>query len=283
MSNSVDSLLAILKSGAPWVALTGAGVSAASGIPTYRDDSGTWLGSQPIQHDEFITDAGKRTRYWSRSVLGWPRVSAATPNTAHKALADLEGLGALSGIITQNVDRLHQQAGSQRVIDLHGRLDLVRCLQCSLVEKRDTVQQWLEAHNAIPQHDVLTIRPDGDADLPECFLSNFKPPHCQACNGTVMPEVVFFGGTVPSSTVQASYELIDESAGMIVLGSSLSVYSGLRFCRYAVGKGKPLIILNQGHTRADDLCQQKFDIEPFSLLAQCTKQMVHAHQERLNG
>jgi NAD-dependent SIR2 family protein deacetylase len=283
MSNSVDSLLAILKSGAPWVALTGAGVSAASGIPTYRDHSGTWLGSQPIQHDEFVTDADKRRRYWSRSVLGWPRVSAARPNTTHKALADLEGTGVLAGVITQNVDRLHQQAGSQRVIDLHGRLDLVRCLQCSAVESRDTVQRWLESHNAIPQRDVLTIRPDGDADLPEHFLSNFQPPHCQTCNGTMMPEVVFFGGTVPTRTVQACYQLIDESAGMIVLGSSLSVYSGLRFCRYATGKGKPLIILNQGHTRADDICQRKFDVEPFELLAECTQHLAQAHQERLNG
>ena len=283
MSNSVDSLTAILESNTPWVALTGAGVSEASGIPTYRDHSGTWLGSQPIQHDEFVAEETKRKRYWSRSVLGWPRVAAAQPNATHNILAELEQAGVLAGVITQNVDRLHQQAGSQRVIDLHGRLDQVRCLQCTTVETRHTIQQWLETHNEIPEHEALTVRPDGDADLPEHFVSNFQPPHCQDCGGALMPEVVFFGGTVPSSTVEACYELIDESAGMIVLGSSLSVYSGLRFCRYTVSQAKPLVVLNQGQTRADDICQHKFDEAPFELLAQCTQRLSQSHQEPLNG
>lgn len=283
MSDSVDSLTAILEANTPWVALTGAGVSEASGIPTYRDHSGTWLGSQPIQHDEFVTDETKRQRYWSRSVLGWPRVAAAQPNATHRVLVDLEQAGVLAGVITQNVDRLHQLAGSQRVIDLHGRLDLARCLECAAVETRDTIQQWLEAHNAIPEHGALTVRPDGDADLPENFVSDFQSPHCQNCGSPLMPEVVFFGGTVPSSTVEACYQLIDESAGMIVLGSSLSVYSGLRFCRYAVNQAKPLVVLNQGQTRADDICQHKFDEAPFELLAQCTERLSHTHQEPLNG
>ena len=125
MRETVDSLLAILGSHEPWVALTGAGISSASGIPTYRDHKGTWLGSQPIQHDEFISDPSKRQRYWSRSALGWPRVGAAQPNQSHTALVKLEQAGLLSGVITQNVDRLHQRAGLQRVIDLHGRLDRV--------------------------------------------------------------------------------------------------------------------------------------------------------------
>lgn len=283
MSNSVDSLTAILQAYKPWVALTGAGVSEASGIPTYRDHSGTWLGSQPIQHDEFVTDETKRKRYWSRSVLGWPRVAAAQPNATHNTLVDLEQTGVLAGVITQNVDRLHQRAGSQHVIDLHGRLDLVQCLNCAAVETRHSIQQWLEAHNEIPEHGSLTVRPDGDADLPEHFVSNFQSPHCQDCGGALMPEVVFFGGTVPSSTVEACYQLIDESAGIIVLGSSLSVYSGLRFCKYAVSQAKPLVVLNQGQTRADDICQHKFDEAPFELLAQCTQRLSQSHQEHHNG
>ena len=283
MSNSVDSLTEILASKTPWVALTGAGVSEASGIPTYRDHSGNWLGSQPIQHDEFVTDETKRKRYWSRSVLGWPRVAAAQPNATHNTLAGLEQAGVLAGVITQNVDRLHQRAGSQRVIDLHGRLDQVRCLECAAVETRHSIQQWLETHNEIPQLEALTVRPDGDADLPDQFVSNFQSPDCQDCGGALMPEVVFFGGTVPSSTVEACYELIDASAGMIVLGSSLSVYSGLRFCRYTVSQSKPLVVLNQGQTRADDICQYKFDEAPFELLAQCTQRLRRTQQEPING
>ena len=216
-------------------------------------------------------------------MLGWPRVAAAQPNATHTILAELEQAGVLAGVITQNVDRLHQRAGSQRVIDLHGRLDKVRCLQCTAVETRHTIQQWLETHNEIPEHEALTVRPDGDADLPEHFVSNFQSPHCQSCGGALMPEVVFFGGTVPSSTVEACYDLIDESEGMIVLGSSLSVYSGLRFCRYTVSQAKPLVVLNQGQTRADDICQHKFDEAPFELLAQCTQRLSQSHQEPLNG
>ena len=269
MSETVDSLLAILGSHEPWVALTGAGISSASGIPTYRDHKGTWLGSQPIQHDEFISDPSKRQRYWSRSALGWPRVGAAQPNQSHTALVKLEQAGLLSGVITQNVDRLHQRAGLQRVIDLHGRLDRVKCLDCGHITSREGIQRWIETHNALPNTSSLTLRPDGDADLPADYVDDFNVPHCEVCGGVVMPEVVFFGGTVPRPIVDECYEMIDVSQGMLVVGSSLSVYSGLRFCRYAVDQGKPLIILNQGQTRADDICTHKFSEEPFALMAEC--------------
>ena len=269
MSETVDSLLAILGSHEPWVALTGAGISSASGIPTYRDHKGTWLGSQPIQHDEFISDQSKRQRYWSRSALGWPRVSAAQPNESHTALVKLEQAGLLSGVITQNVDRLHQRAGLQRVIDLHGRLDRVKCLDCGHITSREAIQRWIGTHNALPNTSSLTLRPDGDADLPAHYVSDFNVPQCEVCGGVVMPEVVFFGGTVPRPIVDECYRMIDISEGMLVIGSSLSVYSGLRFCRYAVDQGKPLIILNQGQTRADDICAHKFSEEPFTLMAEC--------------
>jgi NAD-dependent SIR2 family protein deacetylase len=283
MSESVDSLLTILESRRPWIALTGAGISSASGIPTYRDHKGTWLGSQPIQHDEFISDASKRQRYWSRSALGWPRVSAAQPNEGHTALVKLEQAGLLAGVITQNVDRLHQRAGSQRVIDLHGRLDRVRCLDCGYVTSREAIQNWIESHNALPDTSSLTLRPDGDADLPAHYVSDFHVPQCRACGGVVMPEVVFFGGTVPSPVVDGCYQMIDAAEGMLVVGSSLSVYSGLRFCRYAVNQGKPLIILNKGQTRADDLCTHKFSHSPFTLMAQCADHFLSQEQETLHG
>lgn len=283
MSESVDSLLTILESRRPWVALTGAGISSASGIPTYRDHKGTWLGSQPIQHDEFISDSSKRQRYWSRSALGWPRVSAAQPNESHTALVKLEQAGLLAGVITQNVDRLHQRAGSQRVIDLHGRLDRVKCLDCSYVTSREAIQNWINNHNALPDTSSLTLRPDGDADLPAHYVSDFHVPHCRACGGVVMPEVVFFGGTVPGPVVDECYQMIDASEGMLVIGSSLSVYSGLRFCRYAVDQGRPLIILNQGQTRADNFCTRKFSDTPFALMAQCADAFLKNEQEPCHG
>jgi len=269
MSKLVDSLLVALTDNAPWVALTGAGISHASGIPTYRDHSGRWLGSQPIQHQDFIDEPAARRRYWSRSVFGWPRVAAALPNATHYALAQLESAGVLSGIITQNVDRLHQKAGSHNVVDLHGRLDQVKCLDCGAMETRQNIQQMLVASNNLPTPETLTLRPDGDADLPSDVIEDFAVPECKHCGGVVMPDVVFFGGSVPQSRAQECYDLIDASRGMLVIGSSLSVYSGFRFCRYLVGQDKPLLILNQGDTRADDICTQKYDSEPFSLLTEC--------------
>ena len=283
MSETVDSLSAILESHAPWVALTGAGISSASGIPTYRDHTGTWLGSQPIQHDEFISEPVKRQRYWSRSALGWPRVGTAQPNASHTALVKLEQAGLLTGVITQNVDRLHQRAGSQRVIDLHGRLDQVKCLDCGHITTREAIQNWIEAHNALPNTSTLKLRPDGDADLPGHYVTDFRIPECQQCGGVVMPEVVFFGGTVPRPIVDECYQMIDASEGMLVIGSSLSVYSGLRFCRYAVDQGRPLIILNQGQTRADDFCTCKFSDTPFALLAQCADAFLKNEQEPCHG
>ena len=267
MSETVESLQVLLEKHAPWACLTGAGISSASGIPTYRDHHGRWLGSQPIQHQEFVEQATKRQRYWARSILGWPRVHRARPNQTHHDLVALETAGVVSGLITQNVDRLHQQAGAQHVIDLHGRLDRVRCLSCGHTETRARVQDWLEEHNALPALTSVTLLPDGDADLPAAFIDDFRSPHCHACEGILMPDVVFFGGTVPVDRVQACYQMIDQAEGLLVIGSSLSVYSGFRFCRYAVQQGKPLVILNAGQTRADELCVRKFDDHPFSLLS----------------
>ena len=280
MNKSVASLHALLEQHAPWVGLTGAGISSASGIPTYRDHQGRWLGSQPIQHQEFVEQPAKRQRYWARSILGWPRVHLAQPNQTHHDLVALENAGIISGLITQNVDRLHQQAGAQSVIDLHGRLDQVRCLSCGYSEARSQTQKWLEQHNALPSLASVTLRPDGDADLPAAFIDDFQSPHCEACGGVLMPDVVFFGGTVPLDRVQACYRMIDEAEGLVVIGSSLSVYSGFRFCRYAIQQDKPLIILNVGQTRADELCLRKFDDDPFFALSQYVAQRDSQSPER---
>ena len=159
MSETVESLKSVLWEGAPWVVLTGAGISKASGIPTYRDHQGKWLGSNPIQHDEFIQDEAKRRRYWSRSALGWPRVARALPNATHHSLSTLETAGIVSGIITQNVDRLHQASGTASVIDLHGRLDRARCLECGQYESRVAIQERLERLNDLPDLSDTALRP----------------------------------------------------------------------------------------------------------------------------
>ena len=283
MSETVESLRSVLWERAPWVALTGAGISSASGIPTYRDHQGKWLGSSPIQHDEFIRDPAKRRRYWSRSALGWPRVARALPNATHEALSTLEAAGIISGVITQNVDRLHQASGARTVIDLHGRLDRARCLDCGGYESRTAIQERLETLNELPEVSDTALRPDGDADLPETYIQHFTVPVCQHCNGTLMPDVVFFGGTVPKDRVDACFDLINSARGLIVIGSSLSVYSGYRFCRHAVSQDKPLVLLNQGKTRADSISHHRFSEAPFSLLEELAEHVISTQQEPAHG
>ncbi len=232
------------------VVLTGAGASADSGIPTYRDDAGRWLYRKPIQHGDFLRDAATRRRYWSRSMAGWPAVRNAQPNAIHTGLARMEASGQVELVITQNVDRLHQRAGSRRVIDLHGRLDRVRCLQCDAVSEREALQQWLEAHNT-PLPVPAEIRPDGDSEQEAHDLDGFREPECPACSGTLMPDVVFYGGNVPRARVDSCTAALQRADALMVIGSSLQVYSGFRFCRTALALGKPIAILNRGQTRAD--------------------------------
>jgi len=283
MDVSVESLCRELLEHQPWTALTGAGISAASGIPTYRDHNGRWLGSEPIQHQEFLEDTEKRRRYWSRSLLGWPRIADARCNDTHDALNQLQQAGVLNGVITQNVDRLHQQAGTANVIDLHGRLDRVRCLDCDARVARSSIQRWLEQHNTLPNISSVTVRPDGDADLPASFVEGFAIPDCINCGGVLMPDVVFFGGTVPSETTQACFDMIDSCSGLLVIGTSLSVFSGLRFCRYAAKQQKRLIVLNQGPTRADELCHIKYSDGAFAVLARCASELASRPAEQTHA
>jgi NAD-dependent SIR2 family protein deacetylase len=173
---------------------------------------------------------------------------------------------------------LHQRSGTQNVIDLHGRLDQVRCLDCGQIESRHHIQQWLETHNEIPLLKAAAVRPDGDASLPDSFIEQFQVPKCPHCTGVLKPDVVFFGGTVPKSTVTQCHALIDQSEGLLVVGSSLSVYSGFRFCRYCAQQNKPVVILNQGKTRADELCLHRFSTEPFTLLQQCADRIQKSYR-----
>jgi NAD-dependent SIR2 family protein deacetylase len=237
------------------VVLTGAGISQASGIPTYRDNTGNWLSRTPIQEHSFLTDAHTRQRYWVRSYYGWPLMRDAKPNIAHVALAEMERRGQVELLITQNVDRLHQHAGSENVVDLHGRVDEVRCLDCDTICARSHIQTRLREENNLPEQISQIPRPDGDMEVPESLITTLTAPTCKSCDGNLMPNVVFFGGNVPDKTVQRCMSALENADALLVLGSSLSVLSGFRFCRQAHKLGKPLAIVNPGATRGDTLAQ----------------------------
>lgn len=243
------------------MAITGAGISAGSGIPTYRDAEGNWQSREPIQHNDFIKDPFQRQRYWSRSAVGWPTMAEAQPNRAHHALAKLEQAGAVNLLVTQNVDRLHQRAGQQQVIDLHGRLDQVFCLDCHKTETREQVQIRLLNTNPGLASMKAELRPDGDADLDDRLIHNIESPQCLNCSGVLMPDVVFFGGHIPKPRQQAAMAGLEAADALVVIGSSLVVYSGFRFCRVARELDKPLLIINRGKTRADELASLKIDVD----------------------
>lgn len=239
--------------------ITGAGISRASGIPTYRDEVGIWRTNTPIQHGDFISDAAIRQRYWARSFGGWPNVGKAKPNAAHRALARLETFRYVETLVTQNVDRLHQKAGHKNAIDLHGRLDQVICMECDSIVSRDEVQQWLWQHN--PHLETIQIEqaPDGDAHVREELIARVQVPQCQHCSGMLKPNVVFYGGTVDKEKVNILSDRLAAADAVLVVGSSLMVYSSFRFCKQAEQQGIPIACINQGLTRADDMFALKVD------------------------
>ncbi len=238
--------------------LTGAGCSTDSGIPDYRDADGEWRRGRPIMVQDFLANERARKRYWARSLVGWTRMHAARPNGAHRALASLERQGRLTRLVTQNVDGLHQAAGSRDVIDLHGRIDVVRCMDCDQRRPRDQVQQELVRRNhAFASLDAAGA-PDGDADLDDGIrFDAFDVPACEACGGLLKPDVVFFGEGVPGDRVRHAMAALDDSDAMLVVGSSLMVYSGYRFAKAMADAGKPIAAVNLGRTRADDLLALK--------------------------
>ena len=239
--------------------LTGAGVSVDSGIPGYRDDEGNWKRSAPVLFQDFLQSEAMRKRYWARSLIGWPVVARAQPNAAHVALASLEAMQRLHLLVTQNVDGLHQRAGSTEVIELHGNIGRVICLRCGTTETRETVQLALREHNPEFVHAVAQTAPDGDADLDDCALDSFSAPACGHCGGMLKPDVVFFGEGIPRTRVDAARAALEEADAMLVVGSSLMVYSGYRLCEHAQALGKPIAAINRGRTRADHLFTLKVE------------------------
>jgi NAD-dependent SIR2 family protein deacetylase len=233
--------------------LTGAGCSTASGIPDYRDANGDWKRARPVMLQQFLSHESTRKRYWARSLAGWQRMSGARPNEAHRALAILERHGRIEQLVTQNVDGLHQAAGSRNVIDLHGRVDVVRCLGCEHRMSREHVQAELVLRNRwFAGLDALAA-PDGDADLDGIDFDAFEVPPCELCGGLLKPDVVFFGENVPKERVGRAMDALRRSDALLIVGSSLMVLSGYRFAQAMAETGKPIAAVNLGRTRADDL------------------------------
>jgi NAD-dependent deacetylase sirtuin 4 len=255
----VETLVELLR-GKRVVVLTGAGCSTDSGIPDYRGATTPPRKRPPIQHREFVDREHMRRRYWARSMLGWPRLSAAAPNSGHAALAALERAGVVSGLITQNVDGLHHRAGSREIVELHGALRRVRCLACEAITSRDDLQARLLAAN--PQwreRSDIESAPDGDADLEDALVADFRVMPCLDCGGTLMPDVVFFGGSVPRATLDAAWGAFDRAEVLLVVGSSLTVFSGYRFVRRAAERAMPIAIVNRGPTRGDEHATLRLD------------------------
>lgn len=238
------------------VVLTGAGISTDSGIPDYRGAGRT--PKHPMTFDAFMGSFAAQQRYWARSYVGWSRIALAKPNAGHFALAQAESNGQIAGIITQNVDGLHQAAGSKNVIDLHGRLDRVKCMKCNAQHERSSVEdQMREANPGVANDPNVEFTPDGDAEIEA--TATFKIPVCTKCSGTLKPDVVFFGEAVPASLVERSFALLDANDALLVAGSSLTVNSGLRFVRRAAKSSKPVAIVNLGPTKGDELAMAKIE------------------------
>ena len=269
----LDALVDLLTRHPRVVALTGAGCSTGSGIPDYRNDAGDWKRDAPVQFLDFVRHERVRRRYWARSLVGWPVLAAARPNAAHVALARLEGAGVVRRLITQNVDGLHQRAGSRRVIDLHGRIDDVACLDCGRSIRRAALQHELEALNSGWVGTRAGTAPDGDADV-ERDTSGFRVPACPGCGGILKPSVVFFGESVPRARVDDAYARVAAADALLIVGSSLMVFSGLRFVRAAAAAGTPVAILNRGRTRADDLATLKIEADCGATLAELAARLA---------
>lgn len=243
-----------------FLVLTGAGISTPSGIPDYRDSDGVRRGRQPMMYQEFLSAPESRRRYWARAMLGWPRVRQARPNAAHQALATLQQRGRISDLITQNVDTLHDQAGSHDVIELHGSLHRVLCLDCGQRSPRDEIQRQMEAENPYLSGVDAVQAPDGDTLLDPAFEARFQVPQCPHCAGERMkPDVVFFGENVAQATAARAMAAAENAAGLLVVGSSLMAYSAFRLCRVIAERGKPLMAINLGKTRADELLDLKIE------------------------
>jgi NAD-dependent SIR2 family protein deacetylase len=273
MDHDLAALAAFLDRHSRLLVLTGAGISTASGIPDYRDRNGVRRGAAPVQGPAFRSLEAVRKRYWARSMLGYPTLSSSAPNPAHHALATLEASGKIAAVLTQNVDGLHQRAGSANVIELHGNIHHVVCLECSTRFSRDAIQSMLEAANPSLLEITATPLPDGDARFEPDALAEFQPPGCTQCGGMLQPDVVFFGDGVPRARAAAAEQALAQADAVLVIGSSLVVFSGYRFCRMAAEAGKPVAAINRGVTRADHLLAFKSEAAAELILPALALQM----------
>ena len=247
--------------------LTGAGCSTASGIPDYRDDQGEWKRRPPVMFQAFRVQESTYRRYWARAYAGWPRFTAAEPSAAHHSLAAGERTGLLTRLVTQNVDGLHQRAGSRAVIDLHGRLDVVVCLDCGERTSRESAQKAMAASNP-HWHVAAMVAPDGDADIDAADIETFTVPRCRRCDGLLKPDVVFFGENVPGARYDEAREALAGADALLVAGSSLMVDPRFRFVRQAHEAGLPIAIVNRGRTRGDEFATLKVQGDVGTVLTQ---------------
>jgi len=269
---TADELLGDLR----LLVLTGAGMSTDSGIPDYRGPGAP--ARLPMTYQDFVAGPAAQRRYWARAHIGWSRMRRAEPNAGHRLLAEMERDGRVDGLITQNVDGLHGRAGHRHVIELHGRIDRVICLDCRSVSSRGDLHTRLLALNPGYDHIDAVLAPDGDVLLEE--TDSFQVAPCSACGGRLKPDVVFFGENVPRDRVAECYELVEQAEALVVLGSSLQVMSGLRFVRAARARAIPIVIVNRGRTRGDDLATLKLEAGCAETLAHWTGERARAATRR---
>ncbi len=265
--------LAEIVAGRKVVVLSGAGLSTESGIPDYRGETGSLRTHTPMTYGDFATSEAGRQRYWARSHLGWRTIARAHPNDGHRAVAALQARGYLTGVITQNVDGLHSAAGARDVIELHGNLDRVICLDCGTTSAREALDTRLRTANTGFEAEATRINPDGDVELPDEVVQHFTLVPCTVCDGVLKPDVVFFGENVPKSRVERCYNLIDAANAVLVLGSSLTVMSGFRFVRHAAKAGTPVLIVNQGITRGDPYALHRINLPLGQALTELSAQL----------
>ena len=255
--SKITRLVGFIEENAPLCVITGAGCTTDSGIFDYRDADGLWKRSPSVQFSEFRHSIGARRRYWARSMLGWPRFASARPNVTHHALVDLEREGLIGSVISQNVDDLHVRAGQRNLIELHGRLATVSCLECEATVDRAQVQTLLQRFNRRYWDTAIKRSDSSESEYTLPIEDSFWIPNCQECNGILKPDVVFFGESVPSGKVERAYEAVSNAHGMLILGSSVMVYSSYRFARYSHKLGLPIGAINKGRTRVDEWLELK--------------------------
>jgi NAD-dependent SIR2 family protein deacetylase len=271
---AVDDLAALVADG-DVVVLSGAGLSTDSGIPDYRGATGSLRRHTPMTYQTFLRDPRGRHRYWARSFVGWRQIRAARPNAGHRAVADLQGAGLVSGVITQNVDGLHQAAGAREVVELHGGLDRTVCLACGDLASRAALDERLSAANPGFGPHVDEVNPDGDAELPDEVLDGFVMVDCLACGrGPLKPDVVFFGETVPRDRVDTCFAMVEDAGALLVLGSSLTVMSGYRFVLRAEKLGIPVGLVNLGPTRGDAKVDVRVDAPLGTVLPELVRRLA---------